>query len=58
MSATKTHQKSNRKNSKKSPRPVHADSAMSVVAQNLINMLAVSIGSGAVLLGLLAVKHF
>jgi hypothetical protein len=32
--------------------------AMSVVTQNLINMLAVSVVSGTVLLGLLTAKHF
>jgi hypothetical protein len=33
-------------------------STLSVATQNLINMVAVSAVSGAVLLGLLAAKHF
>jgi len=58
MSANTTPQKSKRKKSKESPPPVYAASAISVVAQNLINMVAVSAVSGTVLLGLLAAKHF
>ncbi len=58
MSANTTPQKSKRKKSKKSPPPVYAASAISVVTQNLINMVAVSAVSGTVLLGLLAAKHF
>ena len=44
-----------RKKSKTSPAPAHA---ASVATQTLINMVAVSAVSGAVLLGLLAAKHF
>jgi hypothetical protein len=58
MSANTTPQKSKRNKSKKSPPRVYAASALAVVRQNLINMLAVSVGSGAVLLTLLAAKHF
>jgi hypothetical protein len=58
MSATATPQKPKRKKSKKSPRSVYAASAMAVVTQNLINMFAVSVGSGTVLLALLTAKHF
>jgi hypothetical protein len=36
----------------------HSRSFASIAAQNLINMIAVFIASGAVLLGLLLVKHF
>jgi hypothetical protein len=57
MFANTTPQKSKRKKSKKSPPPVYVASAVSVVAQNLINMVAVSAVSGAVLLGLLAARH-
>jgi hypothetical protein len=58
MPANTPPQKPKRKKSKKSPRPVYAASAISVVTQNLINMLAVSAGSGTVLLGLLTAKRF
>jgi hypothetical protein len=58
MSASTPPQKPKRKKSKKSPPPVYAASAISVVTQNLINMVAVSAVSGTVLLGLLAAKHF
>jgi hypothetical protein len=58
MSANTTLQNPKRKKSKKSPPPVYAASAISVVTQNLINMIAVSAVSGTVLLGLLAAKHF
>jgi hypothetical protein len=62
MAATTTPQKAKRKNtnkkSKPSPPPVYATSTLSVIAQSLFNMVAVSAVSGAVLLGLLAAKHF
>ncbi|MDB5606612.1 MAG: hypothetical protein JWP25_3512 [Bradyrhizobium sp.] len=58
MPAKTTPQKTKRKKSKTSPPPVYAASAMSVVTQNLVNMVAVSAVSGTVLLGLLAAKHF
>jgi hypothetical protein len=45
------------KTSKANPPPAAA-SALSMVAQNLINMVVVSAVSGTVLLGLLAAKHF
>jgi hypothetical protein len=38
--------------------PANSTSAQKVVAQNLINMVVVMAGSGTVLLGLLAAKHF
>jgi hypothetical protein len=41
-----------------SPRSADAASTLSMAAQNLINMVAVSAVSGTVLLGLLAAKHF
>jgi hypothetical protein len=48
------------KHKKSKPRrpPVYARSTLSVAAQNLINMVAVSAISGTVLLGLLAARHF
>ena len=42
---------------KTKPPALHSRSAASIAAQNLINMVAVFIASGAVLLGLLLVKH-
>jgi hypothetical protein len=41
----------------KTPPAFHSRSFASIAAQNLINMVAVFIASGAVLLGLLLVKH-
>jgi hypothetical protein len=62
MSAKTTSPRSKRKNtnkkSKPSPPPVYATSTLSVVTQNLFNMVAVTAVSGTVLLGLLAAKHF
>jgi hypothetical protein len=58
MPARSTPQKAKRKKPKASPPPVHATSTLSVVTQNLLNMVAVSAVSGTVLLGLLAAKHF
>jgi len=61
MAAKTTPQKAKRRNaskaSKANPTPAAA-SALSMVAQNLINMVVVSAVSGTVLLGLLAAKHF
>ena len=61
MAAKTTPQKAKRKSaskaSKANPTPAAA-SALSMVAQNLINMVVVSAVSGTVLLGLLAAKHF
>jgi len=58
MNAKTTPKKAKHKKSKPSPRPVCAASTLSVATQNLFNMIAVSAVSGAVLLGLLAAKHF
>lgn len=44
--------------SKTSQSSDYAASTLSVATQSLINMVAVSAVSGAVLLGLLAAKHF
>jgi hypothetical protein len=43
---------------KTSLRPAHAASLMSMITQNVINMVTVTSVSGAVLLALLAAKHF
>jgi hypothetical protein len=58
MSTKTTPQKAKRKNSKTSPPSSYAASMALMATHNLINMVAVSAVSGAVLLGLLAVKHF
>jgi len=62
MAAKTTPQKAKRKNasktSKANPLPAAAASALSMVTQNLINMVGVSAVSGTVLLGLLAARHF
>jgi hypothetical protein len=58
MPAKTTPKKPKRKKSKTSPTPAYPASAISTATQNLINMVAVSAVSGAVLLGLLAGKHF
>jgi hypothetical protein len=61
MAVKTSTQKVKRKNainaSKANPPPAAA-SALSMVAQNLINMVVVSAVSATVLLGLLAAKHF
>jgi hypothetical protein len=59
MAAKTTSQKPERKNASKTANPPPAAAAaLSMVAQNLINMVVVSAVSGTVLLGLLAAKHF
>jgi hypothetical protein len=58
MPAKKTTPKKKRQPSKTSPPPADASSILSMATQNLINMVVVSAVSGAVLLGLLAAKHF
>jgi hypothetical protein len=46
------------KGGSKAAPPVVFTSARKIVAQNLVNMVVVMAGSGTVLLGLLAAKHF
>jgi len=58
MAAKTTPKKAKHKKSKPSPPPACATSTLSVVTQNLINMVVVAAVSGTVLLGLLAAKHF
>ncbi|MBX9646743.1 MAG: hypothetical protein K2X57_06785 [Xanthobacteraceae bacterium] len=58
MSAKTAPKKPKPKKSRTGPPLVQAASAISIAKQNLINMVVMSTVSGAVLLGLLAVKHF
>ena len=58
MPAKTTGQKTKRKQLMTSPTPAYAASAVSTATQNLINMVAVAAVSGAVLVGLLAARHF
>jgi hypothetical protein len=57
MSVKKTS-RAKRTIAKTRSRPAQAVSLMSMVTQNVVNMVAVTAVSGAVLLALLAVKHF
>ena len=57
MAAKKRAAKNSRYGKAKTPQGFHSRSVASIAAQNLINMVAVFIASGAVLLGLLLVKH-
>jgi hypothetical protein len=56
--AAKTTPKPKPKKSKIGPAPAHAVSMISMATQSLINMVAVGTVSGAVLLTLLAARHF
>ena len=58
MRAKTMQQKPKRKKGKMNLTPAYVSSTLSMATQNLINMVAVSAVSGAVLLGLLAAKHF
>jgi hypothetical protein len=58
MAARTTPQKTKRKKSGTSPPPAQASSAISIAAQNLINMAVIFAVSGTILLGLLAARHF
>ena len=58
MPAKKTPQKARRRKSKTGPAPATAFSTVSMATHNLINMVVVTAVSGAVLLGLLAARHF
>jgi hypothetical protein len=58
MGAKTRPQTAKRKKSKTGPAPARAASMASVATQSLINMVAVSTTSGAVLLALLAARHF
>jgi hypothetical protein len=58
MRAKTTRQKPKRKKTKTNLTPAYVSSTLSMATQNLINMVAVTAVSGAVLLTLLAAKHF
>jgi hypothetical protein len=61
MAAKTMPQKAKRKNASKTSKatpPSAVASALSIVAQNLVNMVVVSAVSGTVLFGLLAAMHF
>jgi hypothetical protein len=58
MSAKTTPKNAKRKKSRTDPPLVHEASTISMVTQNLTNMIVVFAVSGTVLLGLLAAKHF
>jgi hypothetical protein len=58
MTKCKASSLNSRGDSKANSPPVVSTSARKVVAQNLVNMVVVMAGSGTVLLGLLAAKHF
>jgi hypothetical protein len=57
MAAKKRAAKDPRYGKAKMPPAFHPRSVASIAAQNLVNMVAVFIASGAVLIGLLLVKH-
>jgi hypothetical protein len=58
MSAKTTPKKAKPKQSRMGPPLASAASTISMARQNLVNMAVVSTVSGAVLLGLLAARHF
>ena len=58
MRAKKAPHKAKRKPSKPAAASAYPASTLSMATQNLINMVIVAAVSGAVLLTLIAVKHF
>jgi hypothetical protein len=58
MAAKRTPPKAKRKVSRSNAPPSQAGSMLAVAANNLVNMVVVMTISGAVLLTLLAIKHF
>jgi hypothetical protein len=58
MAGKTTPKRKNGKKLRSSQAAIQAASTISMATQNLINMVAVTVVSGAVLLGLLAAKHF
>jgi hypothetical protein len=58
MATKTTPKKAKRKTSKTSSQPSYAASLLSMATHNLINMVSVTVVSGAVLLTLLAARHF
>jgi len=58
MRAKKAPHKAERRPSKPAAAPAYPASTLSMATHNLINMVIVAAVSGAVLLTLIAVKHF
>ena len=58
MRAKTMQQKPKRKKVKMNLTPAHVSSTLSMATHNLINMVAVTVVSGAVLITLLAARHF
>ena len=58
MRAKTMPQKPKRKKAKMNLTPAYVSSTLSMATRNLISMVAVTAVSGAVLLGLLATRHF
>ena len=56
--AMRTSQKSKRKKAKASPTLAYVSSTLSMARHNLVNMVAITAVSGAVLLALLAARRF
>jgi hypothetical protein len=58
MAGKRTPSKAKRKASRSNAPPSQAATMLAVATNNLVNMAAVTTVSGAVLLTLLAIKHF
>jgi hypothetical protein len=58
MRAKTARQKPKRKKAKTNLTPAYVSSTLSMAIHNLINMVAVTVVSGAVLITLLAARHF
>lgn len=58
MASKTTPKKTNGRKSKSGRAAVQTVTTLSIATQNLINMVAVTAVSGAVLLGLLTARHF
>ena len=56
--AMRTSQKSKRKKAKANPTLSYGSSTLSMASHNLVNLVAITLVSGTVLLALLAAKHF
>ena len=58
MGAKKTSNRPKRSKAKTGPKPANVSPIMLMASRNLINMVVVGVTSGAVLLTLLAARHF
>jgi hypothetical protein len=58
MAARRTPSRPKRKSAKATAQPFPAASVFAMAIHNVVNMIAVAAVSGAVLLSLLAIKHF